>query len=43
MSRSVVFNEFVMFTNSLPSDHVLEKELQHMRMQIEHVNDDIGV
>jgi hypothetical protein len=43
MSRSVVFNEFVMFTNSLPSDHVTKKELQHMRIQVEHVDDDIGV
>jgi hypothetical protein len=32
-----------MFTNSLPSDHVSEKELQHMRMQVEHVDDDTGV
>jgi hypothetical protein len=32
-----------MFTNSLPSDHVLEKELQHMRMQVEHVDNDTGV
>jgi hypothetical protein len=43
MSRSVVFNESVMFTNNLPSERVLEKELQHMRMQVEHVDDDIGV
>jgi len=32
-----------MFTNSLTSEHVLEKELQRMRMQVEHVDDDIGV
>jgi hypothetical protein len=32
-----------MFTNSLPSEHVLEKELQRMRMQVEHVDDDISV
>ncbi|CAD6251429.1 unnamed protein product [Miscanthus lutarioriparius] len=43
MSRSVVFNESVMFTDSLPSDHVPEKELQRMRMQVEHVDDDTGV
>jgi hypothetical protein len=43
MSRSVVFNESVMFTNSFPSEHVSEKELQSMRMQVEHVDDDIGV
>jgi hypothetical protein len=43
MSRSVVFNESVMFTNSLPSEHVPEKELQRMRIQVEHVDDDIGV
>jgi hypothetical protein len=43
MSRSVVFNESVMFTHSFPSDHVLEKELQSMCMQVEHVDDDIGV
>jgi hypothetical protein len=43
MSRSVVFNESVMFTDRLPSDHVPEKELQSMRMQVEHVDDDIGV
>ncbi|XP_066373900.1 receptor kinase-like protein Xa21 [Miscanthus floridulus] len=28
---------------SLPSDHVPEKELQRIRMQVEHVNDDTGV
>jgi hypothetical protein len=33
----------VIFTNSLPSEHVPEKELQRMRMQVEHVDDDIGV
>jgi hypothetical protein len=43
MSRSVVFNESVMFTDSLPSDHVPKKELQSMCMQVEHVDDDIGV
>jgi len=43
MTRNVVFNESVMFTNSLTSDHVPEKELQRMRMQVEHVDDEIGV
>jgi hypothetical protein len=43
MSRSVVFNESVMFTNSLPSERVPEKKLQRMRIQVEHVDDDIGV
>jgi hypothetical protein len=41
MSRSVVFNEYVMFTDSLPLDHVSEKELQSMCIQVEHVDDDI--
>ncbi|CAD6252729.1 unnamed protein product [Miscanthus lutarioriparius] len=43
ISRSVVFNESVMFTDSLPLDHVPEKELQRMRMQVEHVDDDTCV
>jgi hypothetical protein len=46
MSRSVVFNESVMFHDSLSSDHVpdnSEKELQRMRVQVEHVDDDTGV
>ncbi|CAD6258513.1 unnamed protein product [Miscanthus lutarioriparius] len=43
ISRSIVFNESVMFTDSLPSDHVPEKELQRMRMRVEHVDHDTGV
>lgn len=46
MSRSVVFNEFVMFNDSLSSDHVPDsskKELQHISMQVEHVDDEKGV
>jgi len=46
MSRSVVFNESVMFNDSLSSDHVpdnSEKELQRMSVQVEHVDDEIGV
>jgi hypothetical protein len=46
MSRSVVFNESVMFYDSLTSDHVPDnfaKELQHVSMQVEHVDDEEGV
>ena len=46
MSRSVVFNESVMFNDSLSSDHDpdnSEKELQRMSVQVEHVDDEIGV
>jgi hypothetical protein len=46
MSRSVVFNESVMFYDSLTSDHVpdnFDKELQHVNMQVEHVDDEEGV
>jgi hypothetical protein len=46
MSRSVVFNESVMFTDSLFSDRVLDifyKELQHTSVQVEHVDDEEGV
>ena len=46
MSRSVVFNESVMFNDSLFSDHVpdnSDKGLQHMRMQVEHVDAEKGV
>jgi hypothetical protein len=39
MSRSVVFNESMMFTTSLPSDNVLEKELQHMCIHVEHIDE----
>jgi hypothetical protein len=46
MSRSVVFNECVMFYDSLTSDHVpdnFDKELQHVSVQVEHVDDEEGV
>jgi len=43
VSRNVVFNESVMFTNSSTLDHVPKKELQHMGMKVEHVDDDTGV
>jgi hypothetical protein len=46
MSRSVVFNESVMFNDSLFSDHVpnnFDKGLQHMSVQVEHVDDEKGV
>jgi len=43
MSRYFVFNESMMFTNSLTIAHIPEKELQRMRMQVEHVDDDTGV
>ena len=46
MSRSVVFNESVVFNDSLFSDHVpdnSEKELQRMSVQVEHADDQIGV
>jgi hypothetical protein len=46
MSRSVVFNESVMFYDSLTSDHVpdnFDKELQHVSVQVEHVDDEEGV
>jgi len=46
MSRSVIFNESVMFNDSLSSDHVpdnSEKELQRMSVQVEHVDDETGV
>jgi hypothetical protein len=42
MSRSVVFNESVMFNDSLSSDHVpesSEKELQYINVQVEPVDD----
>ncbi|RLM60992.1 retrotransposon protein, putative, Ty1-copia subclass [Panicum miliaceum] len=45
MSRSVVFNESVMFNDSLSSDHVpdnSEKELRHMSVQVEHVDDEVA-
>jgi hypothetical protein len=46
MSKSVVFNESVMFYDSLTSDHVpdnFDKELQHIIVQVEHVDDEEGV
>jgi hypothetical protein len=46
MSRSVVFNEYVMFYHSLTLDHVpdkFDKELQHVSVQVEHVDDEEGV
>jgi hypothetical protein len=46
MSRSVVFNEFVMFYDNLTSDHVpynFDKELQPISVQVEHVDDEEGV
>ena len=46
MSRSVIFNESVMFNDSLSSYHVpdnSEKELQRMSVQVEHADDEIGV
>jgi hypothetical protein len=46
MSRSVVFNESVMFYGSWTSDHVpdnFDKELQHISVQVEHVDDEEGV
>jgi hypothetical protein len=46
MSRSVVFNESVMFYDSLTSDHIhdnFDKELQHISVQMEHVDDEEGV
>jgi hypothetical protein len=46
MRRSVVFNESVMFYDSLTSDHVpdnFDKELQHVSVQVEHVDDEEGV
>jgi hypothetical protein len=46
MSRSVVFNEFVMFYDSLTSDHVpdnFDKELQHISVRVKHVDDEEGV
>jgi hypothetical protein len=46
MSRSIVFNEYVMFYDSLTSDHVpdkFDKELQHVSVRVEHVDDEEGV
>ena len=46
MSRSAVFNESVMFNDSLSSDHVPDnskKKLQRMTVQVEHVDDETGV
>ena len=46
MSRSVVFNESVMFNDNMSSDHVpdnCEKELHHISVQVEHVADEKGV
>jgi len=46
MKRSVVFNESVMFNDSLSSDHVLEspeRELQYISVQVEHVDHEVGV
>ena len=46
MSRSIIFNESVMFNDSLSSDHVPDnskKKLQRMSVQVEHVDDESGV
>jgi hypothetical protein len=46
MSRSVVFNESVMFYDSLTSDRVpynFDKHLQPISVQVEHVDDEEGV
>ena len=46
MSRSVVFNESVMFNDNLSSNHVpdsSEKELRRMSVHVEHVDDETGV
>jgi hypothetical protein len=46
MSKSVVFNESVMFNDHLTSDNVLDNfyiELQHISVQVEHVDDEEGV
>jgi len=46
MSRNVVFNESVMFNDSLSSDHVPEspkKELQYTSVQVESVDDGANV
>jgi hypothetical protein len=46
MSMSVVFNESTMFYESLTSGHVADnfgKELQHISVQVEHVDDEEGV
>nr|ABA96191.1 retrotransposon protein, putative, Ty1-copia subclass [Oryza sativa Japonica Group] len=42
MSRSVVFNESVMFNDSLPTDVILggsDEEQQYVSVQVEHVDD----
>jgi hypothetical protein len=46
MSRSVVFNESMMFYDILISDHVpdnFDKELQHVNVLVKHVDDEEGV
>jgi hypothetical protein len=46
MNRSVVFNESVMFNDSFTSGHVpdyFDKELQHISVQVEHIDDEEGV
>ena len=46
MSRNIVFNESMMFNESLSLDHVLEshkRELQYTSVQVEHVGDEADV
>jgi hypothetical protein len=46
MSRSVVFNKSMMFYDNLTLDHLpdnFDKELQHISVQVEHVDDEEGV
>jgi hypothetical protein len=46
ISRSVVFNESMMFYDSLTSEHIpdnFDKELQYINVQVEHEDDAEGV
>ena len=39
MSRSVVFNESVMFTDSLSTDDLVDKQQPHISVQVELMDD----
>lgn len=46
MCRNVVFNESMTFNDSFSSDHFSEtftKELQHISVRVEHVDDEEGM